>query len=148
MGKTGVTPGWVCSGLSSVHHPHPPSSLRQRDLNLFVSSGDERGEWRQLAKLKETWENRESERNKTKKNGKTVKQIRETGGRLRREQRESAPGSNTRSLGKLYGSAAAQHTPSRPAWPQPEPLLPCTWRLRRDPTALLSSHSHYGPGSS
>lgn len=62
MRKTGVTLGWGYGGLNSVR---PLFSLCQRDLNLFVSSGDERGEWKQLAKLKETQENRESERNKT-----------------------------------------------------------------------------------
>lgn len=84
MRKTGVTLGWGYGGLNSAR---PLFSLCQRDLNLFVSSGDERGEWKQLAKLKETQENRESERNKThKKKGKTVKQIRETGGWPREKQ--------------------------------------------------------------
>lgn len=59
MRKTGVTLGWGYGGLNSVR---PLFSLCQRDLNLFVSSGDERGEWKQLAKLKETQENRERAR--------------------------------------------------------------------------------------
>lgn len=45
----------------------PLFSPRQQDWNLFGSSGDERGQWRQLDKKKEMRERREKEKQDTKK---------------------------------------------------------------------------------
>lgn len=68
--------------------------------------------------------------------------------RSRRVDRELAPVSNTCSPDRLCRSEAVQFTENQPVCAHTELLLFCTWWLRRVLTVVLSSLSHYRPGSS
>ncbi len=150
--ETGGSLGWGSGGLNSVRSLF---SLRQRDRNLFGSRllRWERGMETVEKTKRNTGVQREQEKQDTKKKkweeSETDKRNRWVTDKGKTEvEWESTPGSNTRSLGRLYSSATVQYTLRQQACPNTEPPLPCTWWLRRDLTALLSSHSHYRPGSS
>lgn len=145
--KMGVTLGWGSGVLAAFVCFF---SLCQQDWNLWqqqMRAGNGDSWQRQKEHKRRTERVREARRKKTVERVKDKRSRWLTKRRSRRVDREVAPVSNTCSPDRLYRSEALQYTENQPVCPHTDLLLFCTWRPRIVLTDVLSSHSHYKPGS-